>query len=124
MPSIKERPLPRKHAQDVLIDEEIGFELPSAKAKYPKKSRHIAGWNEGHGYVAELLVNNFTLAASTIAALYKERWEIELFFRNLKQLLCIKSCIGTSRNAVETQIWTELTTILLFAWLKYIARYK
>lgn len=72
----------------------------------------------------ELLTNNFTLAASTIAALYKARWEIEIFFRNLKRLLRIKSFIGTSRNAVETQIWTALATMLLFCWLKHIARYK
>ncbi len=122
--SVKERPLPEKHAQNVLIDEEIEFELPSAKAKYPKRLRRIAVWNEEHGYVVELLTNNFTLAASTIAALYKARWEIEIFFRSLKQLLRIKSFIGTSRNAVETQIWTALTTMLLFTWLKYVARYK
>lgn len=122
--SVKERPLPEKHAQNVLIDEEIGFELPSAKAQYPKSLRRIAVWNEEHGYVVELLTNNFTLAASTIAALYKARWEIEIFFRNLKQLLRIKSFIGTSRNAVETQIWTALTTMLIFTWLKHVARYK
>lgn len=102
----------------------IEFELPAAKAKYPKKLRRIAVWNEEHGYVVELLTNNFTLAASTIAALYKSRWEIEMFFRNLKQLLRIKSFIGTTRNAVETQIWTALTTMLLLCWLKRIAKYK
>jgi len=122
--TVKELPLPEKRAQDVLIDEVIEFELPAAKAKYPKKLRRIAVWNEEHGYVVELLTNNFTLAASTIAALYKSRWEIEIFFRNLKQLLRIKSFIGTTRNAVETQIWTALTTMLLLCWLKHIAKYK
>lgn len=122
--TIEERPLPEKRAQNVLIDEVIEFELPAAKAKYPKRLRRIAVWNEEHGFVVELLTNNFTLAASTIAALYKARWEIEIFFRNLKQLLRIKSFIGTSRNAVETQIWTALATMLLFCWLKHIARYK
>lgn len=122
--SIKERPLPERHAQNVLIDEVIEFELPSAKAKYPKRLRRIAAWNKEHGYVVELLTNNFTLAASTIATLYKARWEIEIFFRNLKQLLRMKSFIGTLRNAVETQIWTSLTTMLLFTWLKHIARYS
>lgn len=122
--TVKELPLPEKRAQDVLIDEVIEFELLAAKAKYPKKLRRIAVWNEEHGYVVELLTNNFTLAASTIAALYKSRWEIEIFFRNLKQLLRIKSFIGTTRNAVETQIWTALTTMLLLCWLKHIAKYK
>ena len=48
----------------------------------------------------------------------------EIFFRNIKQLLKIKSFIGTSRNAVETQIWTALSTMLLLCWLKHIAKYK
>lgn len=122
--SIEERPLPEKRAQNVLIDEVIEFELPAARAKYPQRLRRIAVLNEEHSFVVELLTNNFTLAASTIAALYKARWEIEIFFRNLKQLLRIKSFIGTSRNAVETQIWTALATMLLFCWLKHIARYK
>ena len=121
---IKERPLPEKRAQDVLIDEIVEPELPAARAKYPKRLRRIAVWNEEHQYVVEILTNNFSLAASTIAALYKARWEIEIFFRNLKQLLRIKSFIGTSRNAVETQIWTALTTMLLLCWLKRIAKYK
>ena len=75
-------------------------------------------------HVVELLTNNFSLAASTIAALYMARWMIELFFRSLKQLLRIKSFIGTTRNAVEIQIWTALTTMLLLCWLKHIAKYK
>lgn len=120
----EERSLPEKRAQNVLIDEIIEFERSAAKAKYPKHLRRIAVWNEEHGFVVEQLTNNFTLAASTIAALYKARWEIEIFFRNLKRLLRIKSFIGTSRNAVETQIWTALATMLLFCWLKHIARYK
>ena len=49
---------------------------------------------------------------------------IEIFFRNIKQLLKIKSFIGTSRNAVETQIWTALSTMLLPCWLKHVVKYK
>ncbi len=78
--SIQERPLPKRQAQDVLIDEVVEFELPNARAKYSKRLRRIAVWNEEHGHVVELLTNNFPLAASTIAALYKARWEIEIFF--------------------------------------------
>ena len=121
--SIEERPLPEKRAQDVLIDEVIEFELETARRKYPNQLRRIAVWNEEHGYTVELLTNNFTLAASTIAALYKARWQIEVFFRNLKQLLHIKSFIGTSRNAVEIQIWTAMITMLLLTWLKHKAKY-
>lgn len=122
--TIAERPLPEKHAQNVLIDEIIEFELPSAKEKYPKQLRRIAVWNDEHGYTVELLTNNFKLAASTIAELYRERWQIEIFFRNLKQLLRIKSFVGTTRNAVEIQIWTALITMLLLCWLKHTAKYK
>lgn len=122
--SIEERPLPDKRAQNVLIDEIIELELPAAKAKYPGRLRRIAVWNEEHQFVVELLTNNFKLAASSIAELYKARWQIEIFFRNLKQLLRIKSFVGTSRNAVEIQIWTALTTMLMLTWLKHIARYK
>lgn len=121
---IEERPLPEKRAQNVLIDEAVEQELPETRAKYPKRLRRIAVWNEEHRYVVELLTNNFSLAASTIAALYKARWEIEIFFRNIKQLLRIKSFIGTSRNAVKTQIWTALTTMLVLCRLKRIAKYK
>ena len=122
--SIEELPLPEKHAQNVLINEIIEFELPAAGAKYSKRLRRIAVWNDEHGFEIELLTNNFKLAASTIAALYKARWEIEIFFRNLKKLLRIKSFIGTSRNAVETQIWIALTTILILSWLKHKASYN
>ena len=94
------------------------------RQKYTKPLRRIAVWNDEHGYVVQLLTNNFKLSASTIAQLYKARWMIEIFFRNIKQLLKIKSFIGTSRNAVETQIWTALSTMLLLCWLKHIAKYK
>lgn len=112
--TVEERPLPDKRAQNFLIDEIIEFMLSAAKAKYPKRLRRITFWSEEHEFVEELLTNNFTLAASTIAALYKARWEIEIIFRNLKQLLRIKSFIGSSLNVIKTQIWTTLATILLF----------
>ncbi len=121
--SIEELPLPDKTAQDVLIDEEIEFELPNAKKKYPKHLRRIVVWNDEHEYQVELLTNNFKLAASSISALYRERWRIEFFFRDLKGSLSIRSFIGTTRNAVEIQIWTAMITMLILAWLKYISKY-
>lgn len=71
--TVEERPLPDKRAQNFLIDEIIEFMLSAAKAKYPKRLRRITFWSEEHEFVEELLTNNFTLAASTIAALYKAR---------------------------------------------------
>lgn len=121
---IEERLLPETRAQNVLIDEIIELKSEQTKKKYTKPLRRIAIWNDEHGYVVQLLTNNFKIAASTLAELYKARWMIEIFFRNIKQLLKIKSFIGTSRNAVETQIWTPLSTMLLLCWLKHIAKYK
>ena len=71
----------------------------------------------------EFLSNNFHLAASTIAAIYKDRWKIELFFKDLKQNLKIKTFVGTSLNAVRTQIWTALITLLLLKYLKLKSRF-
>ena len=121
---IEECLLPETRAQNVLIDEIIELTGEQTKKKYTKPLRRIAIWNDKHGYVVQLLTNNFKLSASTIAQLYKARWMIEIFFRNIKQLLKIKSFIGTSRNAVETQIWTALSTMLLLCLLKHIAKYK
>ncbi len=111
-------------AQDVLVDEITELEGTQAKRKHPKLLRRVAVWNDEHGYTVQLLTNNFKLAASTIAELYRARWQIEIFFRNIKQLLKIKSFIGTSRNAVEIQIRTALATMLLLCWLKHIAKYN
>jgi len=81
--SIEELPLPEKHAQEVLIDEIIEFELLAAKSKYPKCLRRIAVWNDERGFEIELLTNNFILAASSMAALYKARWNDLAYKPNL-----------------------------------------
>ena len=74
----------------------------------------------GKHYV--FLTNAFQLSASTIAAIYKERWQIELFFKWIKQNLKIKSFLGTSRNAVMTQIWVAMCMYLLIAYLKFLSK--
>jgi len=68
------------------------------------------------------LTNNFKLAASTIAAIYKQRWQIELFFKWIKQNLKIKTFLGTSKNAVMTQVWVAMCVYLLLAYLKYLSK--
>lgn len=68
------------------------------------------------------LTNNMKLSAKTIAAIYKERWQIELFFKWIKQNLKIKSFVGTSKNAVLTQIWIAMCAYLLMAYLKFASR--
>ncbi|WP_052100615.1 transposase [Porphyromonas gulae] len=84
---IRELDLPQHAAQNVLIDEIIELKGAKTSLKYPKRLRRIAIWNEEHEFTLQLLTNNMQLAASTVAALYKSRWQIEIFFRNLKQLL-------------------------------------
>jgi len=74
----------------------------------------------GKHYV--FLTNNFDLAARTIADIYKARWQIEMFFKCIKQNLKIKSFVGTSKNAVLTQIWIAMCTYLLMAWIKFSSR--
>ncbi len=65
------------------------------------------------------LTNNFNLAAKTIADIYKARWQVELFFKCIKQNLKIKAFIGTSRNAVLTQIWIAMCTYLILMYIKF-----
>ncbi len=73
----------------------------------------------GQRYV--FLTNNFALAASTIAAIYKQRWQIELFFKWIKQNLKIKSFLGVSKNAVMTQVWVAMCVYLILAYLKFLS---
>lgn len=74
------------------------------------------------GRCYEFLTNHFGLAATTIAAIYKQRWQIELFFKWVKQNLKIKTFLGTSQNAVMTQVWVAMCVYLLLAYLKYLSR--
>jgi Transposase DDE domain/Domain of unknown function (DUF4372) len=80
--------------------------------------RRIEVWIEEKQETMVFVTNNMKLAPSTIAAIYKERWQIELFFKALKQGLKIKTFVGTTENAVQTQIWTALIAILLVKYLR------
>jgi Transposase DDE domain/Domain of unknown function (DUF4372) len=80
--------------------------------------RRIEVWVEDKQETLVFVTNNLKLAASTIAAIYKDRWQIELFFKALKQSLRIKTFVGFSENAVQTQIWTALIAILLLKYLQ------
>ncbi len=121
--TLRERELPENTAQHVLIDEKIELTNPQSKVKYPVKIRRVAVWDEKNQQTIEIITNNFSWAAQTIGDLYKSRWEIEVFFRDIKQLLHIKTFIGTSKNAVMIQIWTALITILLLKAMKATVKY-
>ncbi len=84
---------------------------------YPDELRMISAIDV-EGRKIEFLTNNFDLDAETISAIYRERWKIELFFKEIKQNLKIKTFIGTSENAVMTQIYTALITILILKYIK------
>jgi len=121
---VKENELPENKHPHLLKDEIIELKNDDSKKKYPKKLRRIAIWDELNQQTIELITNHLKWSANTIGELYKSRWQIEIFFREIKQLLHIKSFIGTSENAVLIQIWTALITILILKALKAMAKYK
>jgi hypothetical protein len=121
---IKENELPDNRHQHILKDEIIELKNKSSKDKYPKRLRRVAIWDEVNKQVIELMTNQMKWTSNTIGKLYRSRWDIEIFFRDIKQFLHIKSFIGTSQNAVMIQIWTALITILILKALKAMAKYS
>ena len=94
-----------------------------SKQKYPDKLRRVRSKDPDTGKIITILTNNFTWSAKTIARIYKERWQIELFFKALKQQLKVKSFVGTSENALLSQLWIALTTYLLLSYLKFKSKF-
>jgi hypothetical protein len=101
----------------ILRDEEILL-LSEKNHPDPMRLRRIEVWIEEKQDTLVFVTNHPKLAASTIAAIYKDRWQIELFFKAIKQSLRIKTFIGTSENAVHIQIWTALIAVLLVRYLQ------
>jgi IS4 transposase len=85
--------------------------------------RRIEVWDEAQQRTLVFLANHRHFAASTIAAIYKSRWQIELFFKALKQNLRIKTFVGTSANALQVQVWTALIALLVLKYLQLRARF-
>ena len=107
----------------VLKDQMILLTGPRTKNYYSKELRMIEFYDEETKKHLIFLTNNMKLAASTIATIYKSRWQIELFFKWIKQNLKIKSFLGTSKNAVMTQIWVAMSYYLLLTYIKYQTKY-
>ena len=99
-------------------DQEILLAGKNTKSLYPKRLRRISFRDETKERTLVFLTNNFVLPSETIAAIYKARWEIEIFFKWIKQNLRIKTFYGTSPNAVKTQIWIAMVVYLVLAILK------
>jgi hypothetical protein len=105
----------------VILDQEIKF-TGVKKDDYPQSLRKIKFKHFESGKVFEFITDNFELSPFTISEIYKDRWQIELFFKKIKQNLKIKKFIGLSENAVQIQIWTALIVLLLFEYAKFLSR--
>jgi hypothetical protein len=114
---VEDRPVP-SHS-NVLLDQIIRFTGPKTSLKYPKLLRLVVVWDKENHREIELLTNRLEFGATTIGQIYRDRWEIELFFKVLKQYLKIKTFVGTTANALKTQIWTALIAILLLRYLQF-----
>lgn len=119
---VKSRPVPK--GSNILRDEIIHFKPFMAGRPDLPDLRRVVVWLEDKQEELVLLTNNFELAASTIAAIYKQRWQIELFFKLLKQQLKIKTFVGTSANAVRIQIWTALIAVLVVRYLQFRSQFR
>lgn len=107
-----------------IIEDQIIELVGSPNVVYAgKKIRQVRVLDSTKNVVYEFLTNNFSWKPKTVASLYKERWEIETFFKHLKQRLKVTSFVGTSQNAVYIQIWTALIGILLFKYIQKKAKY-
>jgi len=99
----------------VVCDQSILLTVMKSAGDYPDKLRRVRYYDAENNKTLVFLTNNFLLPAATIAQLYKQRWQVELFFKWIKQHLRIKSFFGTSENAVKTQIWIAVSVYLIVA---------
>jgi hypothetical protein len=106
---------PPDRAQGILCDQTIRLIWFYPRKGYPQPLRRIRFHDAQQDRRLTFLTNNFVLPARTVADLYRLRWQIELFFKWIKQHLRIKAFFGTSANAVKTQIWIAVTVYLLIA---------
>jgi IS4 transposase len=102
----------------IVKDELIAFTGTGAAAKCPYTLRRVEVEDPDTGDTLVFLTNQLTFGATTIARIYKDRWQIELLFKALKQNLKVKTFVGTSANALHTQIWTALIALLILKYLQ------
>jgi len=118
---VESRPVPKN--RHVLKDQVIGLTGIDAWEKCPYLLRRVEVYSAEKGEVLVFLTNHFGFGATTIAAIYKDRWQIELFFKAIKQNLKIKTFVGTSANAVKIQVWTALMTMLILRYLQLKSKF-
>jgi IS4 transposase len=112
---VEKREVPQRRG---VLRDEVVFFYKLAQASSDAFFRRIEFYDAERDRVLVFLTNHLELAAATIASVYKERWQIELFFRALKQSLRVKTFVGTSANALKTQLWTALIAMLLVKYLQ------
>jgi len=114
---VEQRLAPRGVLEDQIV-ELIDYRASRTKDHVPQRLRRVVVAHPQGGANLVFFSNHLTLGATTISRIYKDRWQIELFFKALKQNLKIKTFIGTSANAIHIQLWTALITMLLVRYLK------
>jgi len=116
---IQDRSVPK--TRNILRDQLISLSSVQGQRECPFPLRRIEVWNPEHQETIVLLTNHLIFGASTIADIYRQRWQIEVFFKTLKQNLKVKTFVGTSENALLIQIWTALIAMLLLRWLHFLS---
>jgi len=119
---VGERKIPQN--RNILKDELIEFRGPGALEKCPYPLRRIEAYDPETQKILVFLTNQLEWGATTIAAIYKDRWQMEIFFKALKQNLKIKTFVGTSANAVKIQIWTALIAMLILRFLQLRSQFN
>ena len=119
---IEKRAIPKNRS--ILRDQLIELEGFYSHRHYPVPLRRLEVWDAENEQIIVLLTNHLDFGATTIAAIYKDRWQIEIFFKTIKQNLKIKTFVGTSPNALLIQIWTALIAILVLKYLKYRSQFQ
>lgn len=117
---LERKPVNKK--QGVMSDQIIQLNSAHALKRGAPKLRRVGFKDKQSGRFYMFLTNNFKLAASTIAAIYKDRWQVELFFKAIKQNLQIKTFVGLTKNAILTQVWIAMITYLLLAFARHSSK--
>jgi hypothetical protein len=112
------------HLPHIRSDQVIEFKGFYSRKKLPYRLRRIHARDPETGKRVILLTNHLSWSAATIAAVYKDRWQVELFFKALKQQLKVKSFVGTSLNALLSQLWIALIAYLLLSYLKFKSSFR
>jgi hypothetical protein len=119
---VGEKEVPKN--RNILKDELIELRGAKAMEKCPYPLRRIEVFDPETGKILVFLTNHLRLGATTISAIYRDRWQIEIFFKALKQNLKIKTFVGTSANAVRIQIWTALIAMLILKFLQLRSQFN